>query len=407
MISTMFFEFGIVIAALAWKGQRLRDPHTRRFIPISGIRWTMVLAFVAVSLSLEQLIPDTDAPGEWLTYLAEYLHDVAVIAIFVALQVLYLGYQPEKGRWWSGRTEVRAAGSVLLVVAGITFWAAVTQSPIRFNQENLRRPVIAAFYLVPTVYILYAEISQVAYGVYYAIRHRSWVRSSALLLAATGMALLFVATAMRGWLMVAGVAGGPFSVKSQHIASTLITVGNIIVAAGLVLPVPAAGALAASRRWRARRLYKLLEPLWWLVRYAFPELIRPAAPTENTGAAGDTGGGPSSESPRRELDRKPTPEFLATGRRTECRGGYQMLQPYLSGAEAVPDIRVEKAVAELAATLPRRVPQLSTYGSAPDSRAAWRADTRQLVAVSRALRTRDLSWCNPASDTQTANGELV
>jgi hypothetical protein len=86
-----------------------------------------------------------------------------------------------------------------------------------------------------------------------------------------------------------------------------------------------------------------------------------------------------------------------------------MLRPYLIGEQPTPaDSRVARAVREIADTtadittsvtalsvtaLSITDPSVNPGPGNAGRRAAYLADTRQLVAISRVLQTRDLSWC--------------
>ena len=162
----------------------------------------------------------------------------------------------------------------------------------------------------------------------------------------------------------------------------LITVGNPALAIGLSYAALTGRLIAGFRWWRAYQLHRDLDPLWRLVRWTFPELIQPPAPTDGT---------PFPESAR--FTRRPM-TYIATRRRTECRDGYNRLQPFLKGiCVAEKQIRVHRAVEELKACSVLALEAINTDGPDGQRRDSFDEDTRRLVAISRALRKRDLSWC--------------
>lgn len=407
MTSAFGLQIAIVLGALAWKGQRLR--RSGQFIPASGVGSTILVALAALTLTLLLHLPPghRGGPRGLVAHLVQLGQNTTLIATFAALQLLYLGYHPEQGRRYSGRWEILIAGSVVAVLTALTCWAVLTNNSLSYSLATLHRPVVAAFFLLPTAYVLYAAGCHAVYGLRYATQSQSWTRAGALGLTATGITLLFAATALRAFITLSTVTGNGFPIGLRETASGLISIGNPSVACGLVVPLVASRVTAGLTRMRARRLFRELEPLWTLLSWTYPELVRPAHPAplaaDQATRPATSGTGPTGQAG------SPSIGFLAANRRTECRDGLSMLRPYLIGEQPTPaDSRVARAVREIADTtadITTSVTALSvTALSVTDPsvnpgpgnagrRAAYLADTRQLVAISRALTSRDLSWC--------------
>lgn len=388
MTSTFVLQIAIVFGALAWKGQRLR--RSRQFVPDSGIPWAIIAGLAALTLTLILHLPEghLGGPRGLVPHLIQFGQNATLVATFVALQMLYTGCRAEEGRRYSGRWEIVIASSVLAVMAGITVWAVFTDNSLSYSPGSLHRPIVAVFFLLPTVYVLYAAGSQIVYALWYAVQSRSCPRAASLGLIALGMSLLFGAIVLRGWITVNAVSGRGFAVELRETASFLISIGNPTVAIGLVTPLVARRIAATLSRIQAGRMYRELEPLWLLLSWTFPEVVRPQLPASP--AISDPG------EPEIELEPdRPTIGFLATGRRTVCRDGFGLLRPYLVGETHIPEnSRVGRAVREIAAAkVPIPLATSVNGEGSPDRRNAYRADTRELLAVARALRSRDLSWC--------------
>ncbi len=381
-LSAVGVQLAIILAALAWKGLQLRQE--RDFIPDTGVRWTVAIALATLILTLLLDIPaqSADGPHSIATHLIQLGQNATIIATLLSLQLLYLDFRAPAGRRHSGQREILLAGTVLAIMAVIIANAIARNETVHYAPDALRRPEVATFYLTGLAYIIYADIAQVVYGLRYATRARSAMRRIALTITAIGMLLLLAASTLRAGLAISVLLGRGFSFPVQHGASWLITVGNPVLAIGLSYPVLAGRLIAGFRWWRAYRLHRDLDSLWWLVRWTFPELIQPPAPTD---------GEPPPKSTR--FTRRPM-TYIATRRRTECRDGYNQLQSSLNGVGPPSrQSRVRRAVGELMACSAPALMALSSDGMDARGRDSFDEDTRQLVAISRALRARDLSWC--------------
>ena len=389
MTSSLALQIAIVLGALAWKGQRLRA--SRQFIPATGATYAVVVALVACTLNVVlDLRGHRDGSQGLGEHLAQLAQNASLLATFFALQVLYLGYQREEGRRYSGRWEVTIVVGIFFVQTALTGWAVATGTSLYYSATGLRRPAGAVFFFLPTLYVLYATASQVVCGLRYAMQSKSRTRATALALTSFGVSLLFAATTVRTGDALRTVSGAGFSVSLRQTASSVIEIGRTTSAAGLVLPVVVSRLIAVINRVRAGKRFHDLEPLWILLTWAYPELKGPARPTSVAMSGHEwifQTGGAGSGAPR-------TVSFLATSRLTECRDGYTMLRPYLNGDQDLPENdRVARAVHEIITTARDAVPAANS-GDADPKR--WRADLTDchLVAISRALKSSDLSWCN-------------
>lgn len=380
MTSAFILQICIVLGALAWRGQRLRS--SREFVPASGVRWTIIVALAALTVSLILHLPpgQPGGPHGLVAHLVQLGQNATLISTFAALQLLHLGYWPEDGRRYCGRWEMAIVAAILAVLTMLTAWAVITGDSLSYSAAALRRPVVAVFFLLPTLYLVYAAGSQVAYGVLYAVQSRSRLRAAALILTSIGMLFLLGACALRGFITVSAVTGHGFPDELRKIATVFIGIGNPAVAIGMVTPL----IVRHLRRMQSRNQFNDLEPLWNLLTWTFPELVRPPLPDAPEA-------GPPTHAVMLESDgrsRRPSIGFLAAGRRSECLDGYILIRPYLAGQRPVrAGSRIEQAVREISAVT-------ATEGGATPGETAS-SDPRQLVAVSRALKSRDLSWCQP------------
>ena len=149
MTNAYVLELAIVVGAFAWKGGDTR--LERRYGPSNSLYWTVAIALLGLVLTV-MLGVRSDSVERPIGLLLQLGQNFTLVATLVALQVLYLGFEPEPGRRHSGRREVGLAGLILAVMTIITGWAIVTGHSLQYSASGLHSPIVATFFFLPTLY---------------------------------------------------------------------------------------------------------------------------------------------------------------------------------------------------------------------------------------------------------------
>lgn len=396
---TLMVVLGVLVPALAWKGAQVRRD------PANLERWAVVIAIACLTIALVLNIPrEHDTVDYGIdSRLIQLGQNVAIIGAFGALQLFYLNFVAEYLRRSRLRLEVVIIAATLGALTVFTGYIIAIDASLRLLPENLNQPIVAAFYAVGGGYVIYALGTQLWWTTRYARRLSDNVLRIAAVITAAGAFILLTGSILRIVLLLkAAVWGRTFSPDSQLIVLDLVRLGTPVLIIGLIFP-SIVGWAARTWRWCGEFCaYRQLGPLWRAVRWAYPEIIRPAAPVDQPPVE------PSSARSRSVSQRRMScMGFALQSRLVQCRDGYLRAHSFLDeNSAAATDGRGRRFITELKAC-----PRLALCGSAAtDSDTNGHhhrlaPDARQLIAVSQALRKRGLAWCREdqsSDETDTA-----
>ncbi|WP_405938959.1 hypothetical protein OG338_22025 [Streptomyces sp. NBC_00726] len=279
----------------------------------------------------------------------------------------------------SRRSALRVRRETLLLslaVACVTTAFLATPPAARsslFGYGDMSAPAVVALHAVPPLYLMYT-LAMALWWTWGYVRISDGAVATGLRLTAASLACMLAANVVFELSTLARWCEWLFPGRLDHVCRQLLTPAILLFATGLSYASIMA-RLASVQIWiRHRRNYRQLAPLWLGLHEVFPEnTLRgsPAAPWRETLHAW----GIHRRYYRRVI---------------ECRDGLVRLSPHLAacgvGTGASPETvakhlpRALRAQASGDAATDRAVDIMQSVGDSLD------ADTRQLIAVSLALR---------------------
>ncbi|MGJ5751548.1 hypothetical protein FB563_4109 [Streptomyces puniciscabiei] len=280
----------------------------------------------------------------------------------------------------TGRRRARIEGMALAVVVGVISAAALTAPRSALTSSvgtaDMTVPQVAAFYLTAGLYLLYA-LTAASYWTRQRAREYQRPVSTGMWVAAAGLLGMAVVCAANAVFVIIRWRGGAIP-KALTVGVALALMASLVL---LTFGFTYAGVrtrLTALRVWREhRRIYRQLEPLWRLLRQAYPHSVLKLS--------GGT---------RRDRWRAGGVHRRYHRRVVECRDGLVHISTRLQGGHegAVVDLaRPEVLAQHLRATV-----AALANGAPVSDRAVPLAvpengdratDVQQLVALSQALRS--------------------
>lgn len=394
---TLMIVLGVLLPALVWKGTQVRRD------PANLERWAVVIAIACITIALLLNLPREHPTVDFGidVRLIQLGQNVAIVGAFGALQLFYLNFVAEYLRRPRLRLEVMVIAVTLGALAVLTWYIIAIDASLQPLPENLRQPIVAAFYAVGGGYIIYALSTQLWWTMRYAQRLRDTVLRAAAIITAAGAFILLTGSILRVVLVLeAAVWDRSFSRETRMAVLDLIRLGTPILIAGLIFPSVVGRVASTWRWWGEFRAHRQLGALWHAVRWVYPEIIRPAVPTDRPPAE------PSGSRSRSAGQRRTSHMgFALQSRLVQCRDGYLRAHRFLEANSATTtDERVRLFVTELKACPQLALHQTTAADPIMKGRNRLAPDTRQLIAVSRTLRKRGMDWCRddqPLDETGT------
>jgi hypothetical protein len=356
--------------AAGWKlSQLFRVPRDRDLRVVTACT---VLVFLALSAQLVVTLPglQSDLPAQ----APKLVQNVFLTFFFALLLVLLRSSVSAAGVAARGYLELLLAA---LATAGLTLSFTLTQPASRGVSYEAANgdPSVLAFYLVGNFYMAYAT-ARGTYLAWTAAAHTVSRARLSLRVAAAGLAVCCIGTHLPRVLYTAGqLTFGIDLIPNTELWTTpLLAVGIVTFFLGIGYPGVRTGLVKAILWVEMRREYRQLRPLWEAVCDAFPNiaLFRRVHPL-------------------REFLQVRHMRLRYYRRIVECRDGLVCLSPYLEGP--LDRTRTPEEQADLVRAVLKDGPGSSgakrTSAAAilaAPAMAGMKADTRQLVMLSRALK---------------------
>ncbi|WP_172385640.1 MAB_1171c family putative transporter [Streptomyces sp. MNP-20] len=361
-----YVVFFIVLAtATAWKLYQLsRAPRNL------GLRWLtlcVVCATAAYPLGTDSARVTID--GLFSIGATKLLIDILYLGMLCTLMLFYLhsaGDVPAVRR----RARWEVAGFLAVVIGIVTAAVTAPHHAVLWNSfesADMTVPQVAIFYLEIGLYMLYS-ISVSCRRTHRYARMSSGTAAVGLWAATAGLLGMAVSTSFRTAFVIFRSQGGAVPAWLTIASSGLLVASLPVFVLGVTWP-GAQSRYAACRLWlEHRRVYRDLEPLWRLLSSTYPDTVLP------------------------EEGWRWRSNFRYARRVIECRDGLLRISPHLSFAGPVLEsmapedlaVRLQHAAVAVrrgqAHVPPGRPLAISRHNDLT-------AEVKQLVALSRALRT--------------------
>ncbi|MCC2275509.1 hypothetical protein LKL35_08750 [Streptomyces sp. ET3-23] len=369
----VFLVFAALATAVAWRVFQLvkdpRNPSQRSACLCLACAFASYLVAAPVGPGFE-----TVADPGW----GKLVQNVLLLAAAYFVMCVYL-YAVSDER--TGRRRARIEGAALAVVVGVISVAALTAPRSALTSSvgtsDMTVPQVAAFYLTAGLYLLYA-LTSASYWTRQHARQSPRPVSTGMWVAAAGLLGMAVVCAMNAVFVIVRWQGGAIP-KALTVGVALVLMASLVLLTFGFTYAGVRARLAALRVWREhRRIHRQLEPLWRLLRQAYPHSVLklPGGTWRDRWRAGGV---------HRRYHR----------RVVECRDGLVQISTRLQGRGhegAIVDLgrpevlaqHLRAAVAALANGAPvsdRAVPLAVPENGDRDT------DVQQLVALSQALRS--------------------
>jgi hypothetical protein len=365
----------ILPCAVAWKLYQLsKAPHDKS---LRAVTWCLASAAVAYPFGIQDVATPVDAMIG--TGLSKLIQNALLFATGYWLMCfhLYSAVDAERGRR-RARWEILP---LFAAIAAITVATFITPPDLRgsgYDTANMHVAGLAVFYFFGGLYFAYALAVALRWTVRYAkLSHRPLV--TGLWLAAAAMVGMVVGSAVRSIFVLIRVFSSVRSSPIETVADLLVAASIPTFVIGVSYPGIATRLAALRIWWQHRRLCRQLRPLWTVLHEAYPEDELSRVPAGRW----------------RDLLRLRGVHRRYYRRVIECRDGLVRVSPYLASlGEPDPTTNLEPPVrlaTALLAALRARADGAPVAGQAmpvavPDGE-GLDADVRQLVALSKALRS--------------------
>jgi len=271
-MDTVLYAF---CAAAGWSafGYKLRD---LRRDPDNRVLRAMVFAFLAFSAGITLSVPPVATTVDSLTdlpNLAKLLSHAGVMAVAANSEILLLFLAmpaPQATR----RARHRLGASVTAFALLTALWLGTLRAdpPPRLVVEHAGSPLVAAYLVVYlSVFVAYAaDLARLCWR-FSLVTPRPWLARGLRLTAAGAAASLVYCASKTGYLLA--YRSGHQPPGEPLIAAALVTVGALLMIAGLTLPTwgPGVDTVVA---WVGRyRAWRRLGPLWRAVTATQPHLV--------------------------------------------------------------------------------------------------------------------------------------
>jgi hypothetical protein len=354
--------------ALAWKLNQLRRaPYDRALLIVTSCVAAAGLAFISQRRAAATFLDATLGPGS-----AKLAQNLLLFGVLYLLMAFFLYVNGD-------RTRLRRE-SIVLAVAAAALAAAllITPSAQRSQSYSVQLSTsVSMFYLVGELYLGYASIVTVIATSRYLrkIETRSAWGLRIMAVALTASFIFGPLTRTVDIVLHLVGTGLPRPIAS---AALSVLLGSIVLFLIGLTVTAVATRVAAWRRWRRhRRSHRLMQPLWVLLRAAFPQVVLPRAPK-----------------PTRWERLSPVDVHRRHYRRAiECRDGLVLISPWLPAAQPGDESDRHRGTAELARDL-RRALRAHARGEppvgpvrllAPPARPDLDADVAELIALAANL----------------------
>jgi hypothetical protein len=359
----------ILPCATIWKLYQLtKAPHDK---PLRAVTACLASAAIAYPFGVADIATPVDTViGTGVSKLVQNAL-LFCAGYFLMCFYLYSAADGEFGRR-RARREIIPLVTSIVAIAIATFVTPIAQRGAAYDTGDMHVPGIALFYFFGGLYMAYALAMAFRWTVRYArLSHRPLV--TGLRIAAIGMAAMVVGSGVRTIFVVIRVVT-PLTTSPVIVGADLLVAAGIpTFVIGVIHPALATRIAALRVWWQHRRLCGQLGPLWTMLHEAYPEDALSRVPAGRW----------------RDLLRLRGVHRRYYRRVIECRDGLVRVSPYLANlgepgspgrlADALREALRARAAGEPVAgpAMPVAVPE----GDGLD------ADVRQLVALSKALRS--------------------
>lgn len=367
--------FAVLLPSLLWKvDEARRDPANRA-------AWLFVIAFCCWTTTFVMALVTTTGLARTIVELDPHLIQITVnvanTGTFAALQVFYLRFIRGDKRHGRTRFEIALAAAVLVTLTVLTVYRDSMGGNLRPpDAEYLRSPDNAAFYIVQSGYVVYVLTMMMGWTSRHVRSVPGLVLRTAVGIAGVGAVMIWTSQVLRVGLTVIALCGGSFPPEVfPLVVKNLVRLGGPLLMGGLALPV-IVWRLSAGHRWcRDLWRFRRLGPLWYAVKEAYPELIRPPAPVFDL-ASGDDG---APLTRLRERSSRSPVHLALQARLTQCRDGCLRAVQLVEGNTPATANCTARHIAESITSTTLRSP-------ARDS--AEGDDLPHLIAVSQTMKER-------------------
>jgi hypothetical protein len=367
----------VLPCATVWKLYQLtKAPHDR---PLRAVTACLASAAIAYPFGVSDVATPVDAVIG--TGVSKLIQNALLFVAGYWLMCFYLhsAADAEQGRRRARWEIIPLVVSIAAITVAI-FITPIGQRGAAYDTGDMHVAGIALFYFFGGLYMAYALGMAFRWTVRYArLSHRPLV--TGLRIAAVGMAAMVIGSGVRTIFVVIR-AFGPLKTSPLMISADLVVAAGIpTFVIGVIYPTLSTRIAALGVWWQHRRLCRQLRPLWTMLHEAYPEDELSRVPAGRW----------------RDLLRLRGVHRRYYRRVIECRDGLVRVSPYLADlGEPGLDTPVRLAGA-LREALRARAEGAPVTGPAmpiavPDGD-GLEADVRQLVALSKALRS-------PAAVTQ-------
>jgi hypothetical protein len=365
LLPNVLMWLAATIAAL-WKiSQSVRAPHDK------GLRAVMactVLVFIALSAQLVVSVPAV--AGHVSSSLPKLVQNTILTFFFALLIVLLQAAVAPTPMGTRGYAEV---GLALAASAALTVAFVATDPGARGASYQDAGGVTGAlaFYLIGNLYMAYAT-SRGAYFAWTAADHSYSRARLSLRVAAAGLVVCCLGTHLPRVVAMAGqlAVGVPVLPGTALWTTPMLAIGISVFCLGIGYPGARTGVMKMRLWLEARRQHRELGPLWRAVTTQFPNIaLFPA------------------ESSLREAFRVRQMRLRLYRRVIECRVGLVCLSPFVEepiDASQPPERQARLIRDALIRSSQGKEIGTTTVLAAPTA-AGMEADTRELLALSRAL----------------------
>ncbi|WP_030487965.1 MAB_1171c family putative transporter [Micromonospora chokoriensis] len=287
--------------------QRQHPSHARRAICIGlgAFAAGITVAIPPIATAIDQ------ASG--LPNLAKVLAHAGALTIYANAEIMLLHFAlPPAAATARARKWIWVTACAFLVMVGLFAYTLTYDDPVLLTVEYATDPVVVAYLLIFLLLGLFAyciDITRLCWS-YAKICGRPWLRRGLRITAVGAAFALLYSTNKIGYLVAYWAGYQPAG--ERQIAAVLVTIAALLMTIGLTMPAWGP-TLKISRRWEDYHSYRHLEPLWWDLVAAFPELELDPTLRRPLTAARDT-------------------DYALTRRVAEIRDGRLALRPYMDAS---------------------------------------------------------------------------